>query len=64
MKSTLARWWLATADAVGAFIEEVAFRVVLAWAILRGRSPKPVEKRPWNRALETPILVDVWEWTN
>jgi hypothetical protein len=31
---------------------------------LRGKSPKPVEKRWWNRASETPVLVDVWDWTN
>ena len=64
MRSTLARWWYAFANAVGAFIEEAAFRTSLAWAVLRGRSPKPVEKRWWNRATEPPVLVDVWDWTN
>ncbi len=64
MRTTLARWWLACADAVGGFIEEAASRAVLAWAVLWGKSPKPVEKRWWNRATETPVLVDVYDWTN
>jgi hypothetical protein len=60
----LLSWWYAFADAVGGFIEEAAFRVVLAWAVLRGKSPKPVEKRWWNRSAEAPVLVDVYDWTN
>jgi hypothetical protein len=64
MRSRLTRWWLAFADVVGGFMEEAAFRVVLAWAVLRGKSPKPVEKRWWNRATEAPVLVDAWDWTN
>jgi hypothetical protein len=64
MRSRLKYWWYAFADVVGGFIEEAAFRVVLAWAVLRGKSPMPVEKRWWNRATETPVLVDVWDWTN
>ena len=43
---------------------EVAFRTTLAWAVLRGRSPRPIEKRWWNRATEAPVLIDVWDWTN
>jgi len=49
---------------VGACIEEGAARIALAWAVLRGKSPKPIERRWWNRATETPILVDVLDWTN
>jgi hypothetical protein len=64
MRSTLARWWYAFANAVGGFIEEAAFRLVLAWAVLRGKAPKPIEKRWWNRATETPVLIDVYDWTN
>jgi hypothetical protein len=60
----LARWWYALADVVGGFIEEAAFRTVLAWAVLRGKAPKPVEKRWWNRATETPLLMDVYDWTD
>jgi hypothetical protein len=63
--------WLALAeiakvfgDKVGGFIEEAAARVALAWAVLRGKSPKPVEKRWWNRATETPALVDVYSWVD
>jgi len=34
MRSRLARWWVAFANAVGGFIEEAAFRVVLAFKVL------------------------------
>jgi len=64
MKARLGRWWLAFADAVGGFIEESAFRVSLATRVLLGKSPKPVEKRWWNRSAEVPVLVDVHDWTN
>ena len=57
------RLWYRLAAAVGDFIEEAAARTSLAWAVVRGRSPKPVEKRWWNRATETPVLVDVYDWT-
>ncbi len=30
---------------------------------MRGKSPKPLEKRWWNRATETPVLLDVYDWT-
>ena len=60
----MARWWYAFANAVGAFLEEAAFRVSLAWAVLRGRAPRPVEKRWWNRAVERPVLIDVYDWTD
>jgi len=56
------RWWLWVADAVGSFIEEAIARTSLAWAVLRGRSPKPLEKRWWNRGLEVPTLVDFYSW--
>ena len=65
MRTTfLQRWWYAFADAVGAFIEEAAFRASLMWAVARGKSPRPVEKRWCNRATEAPVLVDVYDWTN
>ena len=64
MRSRLAHWWYAFANAVGSFLEEATFRTSLAWAVLRGKSPKPVEKRWWNRATETPVLIDVWDWTD
>jgi hypothetical protein len=31
---------------------------------LRGRSPKPIEKRWWNRSAEAPVLLEVYDWTN
>ena len=58
------RWWLRFATAAGAFMEEGAARVALAWAVLRGRAPKPVEKRWWNRAAETPALLNVYSWVD
>jgi hypothetical protein len=58
------RLWYRFADAFGAFLDEAAFRTSLAWAVLRGKSPKPVEKRWWNRAAEAPVLIDVFDWTN
>jgi hypothetical protein len=64
VKTTLTRYWYAFANAVGAAIEEAAERLSLAWAVLRGKSPKPLEKRWWNRATETPVLVDVYDWTD
>jgi hypothetical protein len=64
MRSTLGRWWYAFANCLGDFIEEAAFRVVLAWAVLRGKAPKPAERRWWNRATETPVLIDVYDWTD
>ena len=63
MRTTLGCWWYAFANAVGGFIEEAAFRVVLAWAVLRGKSPKPVEKRAWDKDLEVPTLLDFLDWT-
>ncbi len=56
------RYWRAFALAVGDFLEEAAFRVVLASCVIAGRMPRQVEKRRWNRALETPVLIDVYDW--
>src|SRR5215216_4100359 len=60
----LSSLWYAFANALGGFLEEAASRTSLAWAVLRGKAPKPIEKRWWNRSLETPILIDVYDWTN
>jgi|SRR5215211_7419028 len=57
------RWWLAFADAVGGFSEELIFRVVLAFDVIVGRVPQKVDKRFWNRAAEAPVLIDTWDWT-
>jgi hypothetical protein len=64
MRDTLASWWYAFANAVGGFIEEAAFRVALPFKVLIGRMPLEVERRWWNRATETPTLIDVYDWTN
>ena len=58
------RVWLRFADGVGGFVEEAIARTSLAWAVLRGKSPKPAKKRWWNRATEAPILIDVFDWTD
>jgi hypothetical protein len=58
------RLWLAFAGAVGAFLEEAAVRVMLAFDVLVGRMPRQAEKRWWNRATETPALLNVYSWTD
>jgi hypothetical protein len=64
MRSRLTRWWLAFADAVGGFVEELIFRVALAFDVLVGRVPQRTDKRAWIRSVETPVLVDVYDWTD
>jgi hypothetical protein len=64
MRFRLARYWHAFANAVGDFFEEAAFRLVLAFDVLVGRMPRQVERRWWNRSLESPILIDCFDWTN
>ena len=56
--------WLTFAAVVGDFFEEAGSRVSVAWAVLLGRLPLQVEKRWWNRSTETPVLVDVYDWTD
>ena len=63
VRSRLARWWLAFANGVGDFFEEAIFRLALAFNVLVGRVPLKTEKRPWVRSVETPALVDVFDWT-
>jgi hypothetical protein len=58
------RAWHAFADAAGRFLDEVGFRVVLAFNVLAGRVPLRAERRWWNRAAETPVLIDVFDWTD
>ncbi len=56
--------YLALANALGGFVEEAAFRLALAFNVLVGRAPRRVERRWWNRSRETPILIDVYDWTD
>lgn len=56
--------WLTFASAVGSFFDEAAFRAVLLFDVVVGRVPRQVERRWWNRAAETPVLVDVFDWTD
>jgi len=53
--------WLAAL--VGGFLEEAIFRLGLAFDVLRGRKPQQLERRWWNRGVEVPTLVDVYDWT-
>ena len=39
-------------------------RLVLAFYVIAGRMPRQVERRRWNRSTETPVLVDVFDWTD
>jgi hypothetical protein len=65
VRSRLVRYWYVLANAVGGFIEEGAFRVVLACKVLSGRVPLRTERlRKWSKVVEAPILVDVYDWTN
>jgi len=43
---------------------ELIFRLALAFNVLAGRVPLRAERRWWNRALETPVLIDVYDWTD
>ncbi len=56
--------WRAFAGALGDFLDEAAFRLVLAFDVLVGRLPRQVERRWWNRAVETPALISVFDWTD
>jgi hypothetical protein len=47
---------------VANFLDEVAYRTRLAWGVLTGMVPIEMEKRFWNRSLETPVLIDVGDW--
>ena len=53
----------AFADATVSFLDEATFRVALASRVLAGRMPQESHKRPWVRSVETPILIDVRDWT-
>ena len=64
MRTTLVRWWLAFANAVGDFFEEAIFRLALAFNVLVGRVPIETEKRLWIRSAETPALLSVFDWSN
>ncbi len=37
---------------------------MLACRVIAGRLPLEVERRPWNKSVEAPILVDVSDWTD
>jgi hypothetical protein len=51
--------WRAFACALANFLDEAAFRLVLASCVIAGRMPRQEERRWWNRAVEAPVLIDV-----
>jgi hypothetical protein len=57
------RAWEAFADATLSFLDEATFRVALASRVLTGRMPQQTHKRPWVRRVQTPLLIDVRDWT-
>jgi hypothetical protein len=61
---TLKGYWHAFANALANFFDECAFRAGLAFNIIAGRLPLEVEKRYWNRSLETPVVIHVCDWTD
>jgi hypothetical protein len=63
VRSTLRRYWHAFANAAANFLDEVAFRVGLACRVIVGTVPVEVEKRPWVRSVNKPVLVDGCVWT-
>ncbi len=62
MEVALRHYWRVVRDAVSSAAREAGFRISLAWSVLLGRFPIYRERRWWNRATETPILVDVEDW--
>jgi hypothetical protein len=61
---TLRRFWHTFANALVSFLEEAAFRIELVWAVILGRVPIERERRLWNRSVESPILVDAYDFTD
>jgi hypothetical protein len=64
MLSACSKAWHVTAEAVGAFLDEAAFRLLLAFDVLTGRVPRQLEKRFWNRSAERPVMLHVYDFTN
>ena len=62
-RSRVVPFFAAALAAVVAFRDETAFRSSLAWAVLTGRVPVERKRRWWNRAAESPVLIDVFDWT-
>jgi hypothetical protein len=49
---------------LASFFDEAEFRLLLSWDVMRGNVPLRTEKRWHNRSLETPVLIDVYDWTD
>jgi hypothetical protein len=50
-------------ESVGAFVDETAFRCVLAYRVLVGKVPIETNKRYWNRSLQRPVLIEAHDWS-
>ena len=64
VESTPSRWWNAVADHVGRFLDELAFRVLLAARVILGKVPLETEKRYWSRSQEVPVVVNLTSWVD
>jgi len=64
LKEKVFHMWKRFVSLLGAFLDELFFRVGLATYVLLGKMPRPIETRWWNRAIETPALLEVTDWVN
>jgi len=49
---------------IARFLDEIQFRIALAFDVLLGRMPRPVESRTWLRSVEVPTLIECHDWVN
>jgi hypothetical protein len=59
VKRYLWRLWMVLGD----FVEEITFRLTLAFKVLSGRVPISTEKRGYIRSIDKPVLIDAYDWT-
>jgi hypothetical protein len=51
------------AEWLGQVLDEAAFRLFLSWRVLSGRLPQTIEHRAWKPERESPVVVNVYDWT-
>jgi hypothetical protein len=54
-------WWT-FAEAIGNFLNEAAFRLLICWRVITGRVPQRIEHRRWDPSEEAPIVVNVHDF--
>jgi hypothetical protein len=59
----LKRLWTGAVDWLGALLEEVAFRLEVAFKVLVGRVPLERAQHKWLRHQRTPVEVTVYDWS-